>query len=574
MLYVVEREWMPIYKLDLRTHRRLSFRLDARHPVGGSHHQKIVVVDDSVAFVSGFDLTRSRWDSCEHACADPRRRNPFNLAYGPFHDVGAVVEGDCARALGELARERWTARHGAAPARLDATAVPGHWPDGTAPDFADVDVAIARTEPRFECLRRHRRDPPAAPGCDRVGAPVPLRREPVLHVAHHRRRARRAPRRARRARRSPSCRRGRRAAGSRCRRWACCARASHRELRAADREQRYRLLCPRLAVARTATRAASTSTARCSIVDDAFATHRLGQPRPTARWASTPSATSRSRRAATRASPRRSRDFASGCSPSTSAPPRSDVHAAIATHGSLLRAIDALRNPHGRRRSSRSSPPLDPTLDALVAGPHRARSGAAASTPTRSCATSCAAPDVREGARRRVAVLRRGRARRRGTGGGLALRARAARCSRSQQLAAFGDALRGHPLAPLAIVAAFVARRLPLRAGDAADRRHARWCSVRSQAASTRSPARSRAPRRPTALGRLLGRDAVRRLAGSALNAHLAAVREARADRRHAGPRWCRSRRSPSSTPWPAPRTSAGATSSSAPRSACCRASS
>jgi len=28
MLYAMEREWLPIYKLDWRTHRRLSFRLD------------------------------------------------------------------------------------------------------------------------------------------------------------------------------------------------------------------------------------------------------------------------------------------------------------------------------------------------------------------------------------------------------------------------------------------------------------------------------------------------------------------------------------------------------------------
>ena len=28
MLYAMEREWLPIYKLDWRTHRRLRFRLD------------------------------------------------------------------------------------------------------------------------------------------------------------------------------------------------------------------------------------------------------------------------------------------------------------------------------------------------------------------------------------------------------------------------------------------------------------------------------------------------------------------------------------------------------------------
>jgi hypothetical protein len=32
MLYALEREWLPIFKLDWHTHRRLSFRLDDQHP--------------------------------------------------------------------------------------------------------------------------------------------------------------------------------------------------------------------------------------------------------------------------------------------------------------------------------------------------------------------------------------------------------------------------------------------------------------------------------------------------------------------------------------------------------------
>jgi phospholipase D1/2 len=149
MLYVLEREWMPLYKLDWRTHRRLSFRLDAHHPTGGSHHQKVVVVDDSVAFVSGFDLSRSRWDTSEHRCDEPRRRNPFGLTYGPFHDVGAVVEGECARAIGELARERWRAATGRRARAPSDEHMPGRWPVSTEPVLHDVPVAIARTLPAF-----------------------------------------------------------------------------------------------------------------------------------------------------------------------------------------------------------------------------------------------------------------------------------------------------------------------------------------------------------------------------------------------------------------------------------------
>src|SRR5574339_110051 len=107
MLFALEREWLPVYKLDWRTHRRLSFRLDAQHPVGACHHQKIVVVDDALAFVGGFDLTQRRWDTSAHAPGNPGRRDVNDAPYPPFHDVQAMVDADAARALGELARERW-----------------------------------------------------------------------------------------------------------------------------------------------------------------------------------------------------------------------------------------------------------------------------------------------------------------------------------------------------------------------------------------------------------------------------------------------------------------------------------
>jgi phospholipase D1/2 len=147
MLYAMEREWLPIYKLDWRTHRRLSFRLDNTHPVGASHHQKVVVVDDAVAFVGGYDLTRCRFDTSAHARNDPRRVDHRGVPYPPFHDVGMVVSGDCARALGDLARERWFRATGRRP-RVRPTILPVEaWPDGIAPVASDVEVAISRTEP-------------------------------------------------------------------------------------------------------------------------------------------------------------------------------------------------------------------------------------------------------------------------------------------------------------------------------------------------------------------------------------------------------------------------------------------
>jgi len=149
MLYALERELLPIYTLGWRTHRRLHFRLDDRHPIGASHHQKIVVVDDAVAFVGGLDLTIRRWDTPEHRADEPRRVDPAGDPYPPFHDVQMMVDGAAAAALGELARERWR-RATDRDAGVDvASTEHDPWPVDVRPDVTDVDVAIARTEPPY-----------------------------------------------------------------------------------------------------------------------------------------------------------------------------------------------------------------------------------------------------------------------------------------------------------------------------------------------------------------------------------------------------------------------------------------
>jgi phospholipase D1/2 len=149
MLYAFEREWLPIYQFDWKTNRRMSFHLDNRHPLGGCHHQKIIVVDDDIALLGGFDLTRCRWDTPAHDCKAPLRKDASGTPYGPFHDIGAIVDGDCARALGELARERWRRATGHTPPPAVSAATSGAWPSSVPVDLRDVDVAIARTEPAF-----------------------------------------------------------------------------------------------------------------------------------------------------------------------------------------------------------------------------------------------------------------------------------------------------------------------------------------------------------------------------------------------------------------------------------------
>jgi phospholipase D1/2 len=149
MLFALDRQWVPLYKLGWSTHPspRLAFRLDDQHPPGGSHHQKVVVIDDAVAFVGGLDLTHGRWDTPAHRRDEPHRLDAHGRIARPNHDVQAVLDGAAARALGELCRDRWRRATNTDPQRMEASTASDPWPRGLAPDVTDLDVAIARTDP-------------------------------------------------------------------------------------------------------------------------------------------------------------------------------------------------------------------------------------------------------------------------------------------------------------------------------------------------------------------------------------------------------------------------------------------
>jgi phospholipase D1/2 len=143
MIYTFEREMLPSYKFGWRGHKRLHFTLDGDHPQWASHHQKVVVVDDRVAFAGGLDLTIRRWDTSEHAGHDSRRVDPHGTAYAPVHDVQMMVDGDAAAALGALCRERWTRATGETLPEPRTTG-PDPWP-AVPSELGPAPVGIART---------------------------------------------------------------------------------------------------------------------------------------------------------------------------------------------------------------------------------------------------------------------------------------------------------------------------------------------------------------------------------------------------------------------------------------------
>src|SRR6185295_16215895 len=139
------RELSPIYGLGWRPHRRVRLRYDDHYPVGASQHQKIIVIDGALAFCGGLDLTRSRWDTKDHTPGDHRRVNEGDEDhYAPFHDTVMAMDGDAARVLDEIVRDRWFRATGH-PLKRKVVAGADPWPPSLPVSLTDANVALART---------------------------------------------------------------------------------------------------------------------------------------------------------------------------------------------------------------------------------------------------------------------------------------------------------------------------------------------------------------------------------------------------------------------------------------------
>jgi len=148
MLRMLARGRTLLFFLEWMAQRQVQVRIDHAHPLGASHHQKIVVIDDALAFCGGIDTTIGRWDTPAHLGKDRRRDSPWGFAQGPWHDATAAVDGAAALALGELARERWRLATGQTLPPPEAGEDP--WPADLKPNLKEVMVGIARTQPSYK----------------------------------------------------------------------------------------------------------------------------------------------------------------------------------------------------------------------------------------------------------------------------------------------------------------------------------------------------------------------------------------------------------------------------------------
>ncbi|RLT88379.1 MULTISPECIES: VTT domain-containing protein [unclassified Ketobacter] len=129
--------------------------LDDTIPMGGSQHQKIVVIDDELAFNGGMDIAWCRWDTRKHEFNDPRR-NDTEGPYGPIHDVQVMVAGPVVLEFAKLLRWRWKLAANACDKAISAPQtsreLPASWPHFCKPLARNIPCAIARTIPFMDAV--------------------------------------------------------------------------------------------------------------------------------------------------------------------------------------------------------------------------------------------------------------------------------------------------------------------------------------------------------------------------------------------------------------------------------------
>ena len=146
---------MPEFVWANNTPENVHVCLDGNVPMGGSHHQKIILIDDELVFTGGMDIARQRWDTREHNIVEPERTDVLG-SYAPYHDVQIMMDGPVTKDLAELVRERWTKAVNYEPlairdvnrTKLESTVAA--WPEKFPPILKKINCAISRTIPRLD----------------------------------------------------------------------------------------------------------------------------------------------------------------------------------------------------------------------------------------------------------------------------------------------------------------------------------------------------------------------------------------------------------------------------------------
>lgn len=153
LAFFAQREMWAKEVWEEKTPDNVKTELDDTIPMGGSQHQKIIVVDDELVFSGGMDISTNRWDTRDHPVQSEERQGPDG-EYAPLHDVQMVSSGPVVEDFAKLVRWRWERVAESEPiaVREDAdtsltASKPHTWPDDFPPEFENVSCALARTIP-------------------------------------------------------------------------------------------------------------------------------------------------------------------------------------------------------------------------------------------------------------------------------------------------------------------------------------------------------------------------------------------------------------------------------------------
>ena len=123
------RNMVRTVREQLMAGTKIQCVLDARERTMHCHHEKVVIVDDTVAFVGGIDLTSLAGDRRDSSVHEPRG----NLGW---HDVATKLHGPIVGDVAHHFRQRWQ------EAAAEALPVPV-----TPPPAGEVTVQLLRTVP-------------------------------------------------------------------------------------------------------------------------------------------------------------------------------------------------------------------------------------------------------------------------------------------------------------------------------------------------------------------------------------------------------------------------------------------
>ncbi|MAM35267.1 MAG: phospholipase [Micavibrio sp.] len=163
IFYMKERDPFSGLKWDWQFPDNVYFCSDYKVPFLGCHHQKIITVDDKIAFCGGMDIALGRWDKRQHHVHMPERTDPpgaFQPSgqhdYNPYHDIQMVLAGKDMRIFSELVRQRWKRGSGydAIPIREKGEHESASLPKAVKKDFSDIEFAVSRTMPKTHKTER------------------------------------------------------------------------------------------------------------------------------------------------------------------------------------------------------------------------------------------------------------------------------------------------------------------------------------------------------------------------------------------------------------------------------------